>query len=100
MRSPDLTLATTLKISLWILYCTLFLVYFGATPGKLVMRLKVIEPARPSERPTAIVAVTRSAFFIISAFALALGCLWCLFDTERRTWHDRIARTRVVHTPD
>lgn len=84
------------KISLWILYCTLFLTFLGATPGKLLFGLRVVSRDEPGERPSLTAALLRSAFFIISAFAAGLGCLWALFDGERRTWHDRIAATRVV----
>ena len=44
--------------------------------------------------------ITIAAMFIISAFALGLGCIWSLFDGQRRTWHDRIARTRVIRSRD
>jgi len=92
--------STTLKVSLWILYCTLFLTFFGATPGKMVLRLRVADGAEPRGRLPFITALIRSAFFIISAFALGMGCLWSLSNRDRKTWHDRIARTRVLHIPE
>ncbi len=94
------TLATKLKSSLWILYCTIFLALFGATPGKMVLGLRVVQKGQTGPRVPVLAALLRSAFFIISAFAAGLGCLWCLFDSQRRTWHDRIARTRVIHVQD
>jgi len=94
------SMATNLKISLWILYCTIFLTFFAATPGKMVLRLKVVQAGKVAGRLPAITALTRSAFFIISAFVAGLGCFTSLFNKERRTWHDRIARTVVIRSED
>ncbi len=41
--------------------------------------------------------------FAVSAILLVppgLGLLWVLVDPERRGWHDRLSRTRVVRLPD
>ncbi len=90
------TVGFTLKISLWILYCAIFLTLFGATPGKMVLRLQVVQRGHDPGRMPFIVALTRSAFFILSSFVLGLGCFASLLNRERRTWHDSIARTRVI----
>ncbi len=92
-----------LKLSLWVLFCTAFLTFFAATPGKLVLGLRVVPVDHSVETPgrlPMVTALVRSAMFIVSACALGLGCLWSLFDGERRTWHDRLARTRVIHLVD
>jgi uncharacterized RDD family membrane protein YckC len=36
---------------------------------------------------------------VLSWLPLGLGWWWCLFDAERRTWHDILSRTRVVVVP-
>ena len=41
----------------------------------------------------------RLAWALVSALPLGLGFLWILFDPERRAWHDRLSRTRVVVMP-
>jgi len=96
------TMATTLKISIWILLCTVFLTLFAATPGKMVLGLKVVEVARESHSNglSMLIALTRSAMFVVSVFVLGLGCFWSVFDGQRRTWHDRIARTLVIRSQD
>lgn len=38
----------------------------------------------------------RLAAALLSWLALGLGWLWLLVDPARRTWHDRLSRTRVV----
>ena len=96
------TMATILKTSIWVLLCTVFLTLFAATPGKMVLGLKVVEAARESQSNglSMLTALTRSAAFVVSVAALGLGCLWCLFDGQRRSWHDRLARTLVVRSRD
>ncbi len=92
------SLVTTLKTSLWLVYCTIFLALFGATPGKMVLGLAVVQPGRAVGRLPVMTALIRSVFFFLSACAAGLGCLWSLGDPQRRTWHDRVARTEVVRT--
>lgn len=40
--------------------------------------------------------VRRLAAALLSWLALGLGWLWILVDPQRRAWHDRLSRTRVV----
>jgi uncharacterized RDD family membrane protein YckC len=41
----------------------------------------------------------RLGWALVSLLPLGLGFVWVLFDPERRAWHDRLSRTRVVVTP-
>jgi len=41
----------------------------------------------------------RLAWALVSLLPLGLGFLWVMFDPERRAWHDRLSRTRVVVLP-
>ena len=43
--------------------------------------------------------VVRLAAAVLSWLPAGLGWVWCLFDRERRTWHDMLSRTRVVVVP-
>lgn len=43
--------------------------------------------------------VRRLAAALLSWLPLGLGYLWILVDPERRAWHDRLSRTRVVVVP-
>jgi len=44
-------------------------------------------------------AVRRLAAAAQSWLPLGLGYLWILVDRDRRAWHDRLSRTRVVVVP-
>lgn len=41
-------------------------------------------------------AVIRYLSAILSWALLGLGFLWSLLDPERRTWHDRLSKTRLI----
>jgi uncharacterized RDD family membrane protein YckC len=44
-------------------------------------------------------ALRRLAWGLVALLPLGLGYAWMLFDPQRRTWHDRLSRTRVVVLP-
>jgi uncharacterized RDD family membrane protein YckC len=68
----------------------------GTTVGGIVFNLKVVRlDGRPIDAATAVV---RTLVAFLSAVTL-LGFLWCLWDSERQTWHDKVAGTVVVRVP-
>lgn len=79
-----------------IIYQTFFVMQYGATLGKLAMKIKVIE-IRTLENPTLVSSFNRAVFRIISEMIFYLGFLWGMFDPTRQTWHDKTARTLVVN---
>ncbi|CAM3046192.1 RDD family protein [Pseudomonas floridensis] len=44
-------------------------------------------------------ALLRFFSAILSWLCVGLGFIWSLFDPQRRTWHDRLSGTRLVHIP-
>jgi uncharacterized RDD family membrane protein YckC len=41
-------------------------------------------------------AFARAGMKLVSCAALGLGYLWMLWDAEKQTWHDKVAKTYVV----
>lgn len=78
-----------------------YVVYFwttsGSTPGKSIMGLKVVS-AETGEVVDPGTAVLRYVGYIVSSIPFALGFLWVIWDDNRQGWHDKIAKTVVVHT--
>jgi uncharacterized RDD family membrane protein YckC len=73
-----------------------FWLWKGTTVGGIVFNLKVVRlDGRPVDAATALV---RTLVAFLSAVTL-LGFLWCLWDLERQTWHDKVAGTVVVRVP-
>jgi uncharacterized RDD family membrane protein YckC len=76
-----------------------YAIYFwsstGQTPGKSVMKLKVVH-ADGGNILTPGQAIVRYIAQIISAIPLALGYLWVIWDPKHEAWHDKIATTKVI----
>lgn len=79
-----------------IIYQTFFVMQYGATLGKIAMKIKVLE-IKTLHNPSFICAFNRSIFRIISEMLFYLGFLWGMLDPARQTWHDKTARTLVVN---
>lgn len=76
-------------------YNTFFVGRFGATPGKMACRLKVVTPE--GEKVTYARALGRNFAEWLSAIVMGIGYLMAAFDSEKRALHDRICSTRVVY---
>jgi len=75
-------------------YETFFLGRFGATPGKMVVGIKVVRP--DGSRLTYWRAFGRYWARILNGFTLGIGFIIAAFDGEKRALHDHICGTRVV----
>ncbi|MFT4327711.1 hypothetical protein WSTR_00540 [Wolbachia endosymbiont of Laodelphax striatellus] len=76
-------------------YVAYMWIRFGATPGKLLLGLRVVN-AQTFEKLTPKQAIKRFFSFILSTAPLFLGFIWASFDKRCQTWHDKIADTVVV----
>lgn len=75
-------------------YTTFFLGRFGATPGKMACRLRVVSPeGGPIGYGR---ALARALAEYLSSVILMIGYIMAAFDAQKRALHDRICRTRVV----
>jgi uncharacterized RDD family membrane protein YckC len=85
-----------LGIVIGVAYSTFFIGRFGATPGKMALKLKVVAPNGDS------ISYGRAAgrYFgeFLSALVCGIGYLMVLFDKEKKALHDSVASTRVVRT--
>lgn len=79
-----------------ILYQTFFVWQYGATLGKMAMRIEVVEAVSLAQ-PGFNVAFNRAVFRVVSEVVLYIGFVWALFDPNRQAWHDKTASTLVVN---
>ncbi|UCE88533.1 MAG: RDD family protein [Pseudomonadota bacterium] len=93
--AADLALSALLPLALVVAFWHTM----GATPGKLLMDCKVVG-LRTGERPGLLQATVRALAYIISALPLGLGFFWIAWDKRKQGWHDKIARTAVMHRID
>jgi len=69
----------------------------GSTIGGIICGLQVVRvDGRPIDWPTAIV---RALSCFLSLAVVGLGFLWIAIDSDRQSWHDKIAGTAVVRAP-
>jgi uncharacterized RDD family membrane protein YckC len=75
-------------------YEGMFVYKLGATPGKMVLGLRVV---RPDGGPVSLGrAVGRYFAKILSAIILLIGFIMAGFDREKRALHDMLVDTRVI----
>jgi uncharacterized RDD family membrane protein YckC len=78
-----------------IIYQTFFTMQYGASIGKIIMKIRIIELSTLSN-PSFLSAFNRSVFRVVSEILFYFGFIWALLDPYRRSWHDRTARTLVI----
>lgn len=93
---PDF-LAYIVGLFLGVGYAVYFWTSSGSTPGKMVMKLKVVN-SETGELLDPGGAVLRYVGYFVSAIPLYLGFIWVAFDEKKEGWHDKIAKTRVIKT--
>ena len=83
-------------MALKIIYQTFFVSIYGATIGKILLKIRIIEIAT-LQKPRPFVAFNRAVFRIISEVIFYLGFLWGVLNPARQTWHDFTAKTLVIN---
>ena len=78
-----------------IIYHTFFVFQYGASPGKILMKIQVLELSTLSS-PGFLCAFNRATFRIVSEAIFYMGFVWGLLDPARQTWHDKTAKTVVI----
>ena len=76
-------------------YSTLFLGKFGATPGKMVFKLTVVDASGGKIGYGR--AFGRSCAEILSQLICAIGYIIAAFDDQKRALHDHMCNTRVIY---
>ncbi|CAA6810306.1 MAG: RDD family protein [uncultured Thiotrichaceae bacterium] len=74
-----------------------FWIYKSATPGKMMMGIKIID-AETGGKPSTGQYIGRYFGYILSTIALLLGYFWVIWDKKKQGWHDKLAKTLVVRT--
>jgi uncharacterized RDD family membrane protein YckC len=87
-------IATVVGLLLGVAYNVFFIGKYGATPGKMALKLRVIRA--DGTQPSYGLAAGRYLAEILSAIILLIGYIMVAFDEEKRALHDRICDTRVV----
>jgi uncharacterized RDD family membrane protein YckC len=75
----------------------IFWVYKSATPGKMALRLKIVD-AKTGEKPSTGQFIGRYLGYYVSMIPLFLGIIWVGIDKRKQGWHDKLAGTVVIRS--
>lgn len=82
----------------WVLPALAILAFWvarQATPGKMLIRAKIVD-AVTGEKPIPGQLVLRYLGYYVAMLPLFIGIIWVAFDRRKQGWHDKIGRTVVV----
>lgn len=82
-------------IVLRVIYQTFFTWYFGASLGKMVVKIAVID-VNGFYKPTLMASFLRACIRAISEMCFYLGFLWVFASPARQAWEDLVAKTVVI----
>jgi len=77
-------------------YQTFFVWYYGATVGKLIAKIRVID-YDDFGKITLVNSAVRSAGRIVSEMLFYIGFIVAFFTDSRQTFHDKFGKTLVVN---
>jgi uncharacterized RDD family membrane protein YckC len=75
----------------------LFWIYRSATPGKMALRLIIVD-AKTGAKPSTGQFIVRYLGYYVSAIPLFLGLIWVGIDKRKQGWHDKLAGTVVIRS--
>ncbi len=78
-----------------VIYHTFFVMQYAASPGKIIMKIRILELSTASS-PSFLTSLNRAGVRVISELFLYAGFVWGLLDPAYQTWHDKTAKTVVV----
>lgn len=70
-------------------------VKFAGTPGKRLLRLKVLDE-QTGNHVSVGQGIIRYIGYIPATLVLFIGLIWIAFDRKKQGWHDKMAKTVVV----
>ncbi|OCX43498.1 RDD family protein [Campylobacter ornithocola] len=76
-------------------YHSLFTYLYGATLGKMLLKIMVIDQEL-LDKPNLIQSVLRASVRQVSDMLYGLGFAWALSNIVLKTWHDYVAKTVVI----
>lgn len=100
IKTPEAMMAYSSSLFVYIMsakiiYQTVFVYMYGASLGKLLMKIRVVEVDYLG-LPTLKQAILRAIMRVIGEMVFYFGYIVAFFSPIRVTWHDRVATTLVV----
>jgi len=83
-------------VAVKVLYHTFFVYQYGATIGKIAMKIRVLE-YMTMDKPTLLCAFTRAIFRVVSEVIFYFGFVIAFFDKNKQTLHDKVSKCVVIN---
>lgn len=84
------------SFGVWLIYCALMEgSILQGTLGKRVLGIKVVD--RDGNRISFVCSIVRNLSKVISYLPFLLGFFWAGVSRQKHGWHDKLAKTDVVH---
>ncbi len=71
-------------------------VMFGGPLGKMIFKIKVVDSSTGENLTWGKAILREFVGRFLSGIVLGLGYLWALWDKDKQSWHDKIAKSYVV----
>jgi uncharacterized RDD family membrane protein YckC len=75
--------------------CIVFWKYKSATPGKMILKIKVVD-AQTGQKLSWGQSIGRYFGYFVSILPIMLGFIWVAIDQRKQGWHDKLAGTVVI----
>ncbi len=82
---------------LWVSYYILFIYFTGATPGKRLMNIRVIDKNGGEKISLLNVIYRETVGKFLSVFFVGIGFIMAAFTKQKTSLHDLLADTRVIY---
>ncbi len=79
-----------------ITYQTVFVALYGATIGKILLKIRVVG-ADSFDSPIWSSSLLRASVRFFGETLFYLGLVWAFFDPFKQGWHDKFAKTLVIN---
>jgi uncharacterized RDD family membrane protein YckC len=91
----NLGISSAIGLGITLIYKVWFVGKFAATPGKMLLKLKVVTAT--GDRVSYWRALGRFGGEFVSGMACGIGYLLVIWDKEKRALHDMMCNTRVIY---
>jgi len=73
----------------------IFWIYKSATPGKMVLKIKIVDE-NSGEGPSKAQCIGRYLAYFVSTIPMLAGFFYVAIDKRKQGWHDKLAGTIVI----
>lgn len=99
LMTPSVEMSQVFGFVAGILYYVGFTGRVGQTPGKMLLKIKVIKADGKGEALQSYgwLLLRETVGKFLSGIVILLGYFWMIWDDKKQTWHDKLGKTVVIN---